>query len=698
MHRLRFSPAQRGPLFLLFGTLGTVAFVRTVLTDLPADIFLVTEAWNRTTAACGFAPPRPVADSLDSTFLTWLSIAITLLSGVTWIIGGLLIRRSQRGSFYSASIAWADQGWRWWLLPTAWQVGCISALLLASQAALNVLAATAEHCAALALAGWAAAWFNLRAKQPATPGITNGRPPILALLCLIAIFTIVFTAMNWGLWCNLRIPHGDSAMYEEHLWNLEHGKGFRSYLDQGLFLGEHIQVIHVLLVPLHLLWPSHLLLELCESLAIASCAVPVYRIAFRHCRSRRASLLLSAATLLYVPLHYLDIAIDLKTFRPIVFGIPLFLWAIDSMELHRYGRMSLFLILALSAKEDYAIVTSLLGAWMLLSARPWRTSTPEARRQAIVGAVVMTLGAAYLLFTVKYAIPWFRGGETVHYARYFEKFGKTPGEILINMLTSPRLVIRELIAAGSLHYVLLLLVPLGGVPLRSPGRLAVGLPLLLLLCLNPIAMQPPAPMHHFHAPLIPILLWAAAAGLASRKAASRDDDADRSMVADHSPIRRSRFALLCGLTTGLFFGFGPLSLSFWDPGDAMFWRRLYVPSERARQFEIVDALIPADARVASTDFVHPRLTHRERSYDYSDYPRAASNYEDRVPHDCDWIVIDIEHPYHTPEDIRRLREDPLSVVRELREDPVEWRLVSHEASRYFIVLRRQSNPGDTDAE
>lgn len=690
MQRFSMSPASRGPLFLIVGTLGTFAFARAVLADL-AELFLSRDAWNGIARALGLASMPPGAGGVNPELSAWLAAGIVLLSGVTWIAGGWLVKRRQPWSLYSASIAWADRGWRWWLLPAAWSVCWTAGLLLGSESGLNLLAATAPLWAAVAIAGWTGAWFSLQSatQREATGGRTSS---VLPLVCLVGVFTVVFTAMNWGLWFNLRIPHGDSAMYEEHLWNLEHGKGFRSYLDQGLFLGEHIQVVHVLLVPLHLLWPSHLLLELCESLALASCAIPVYRIAHRHCGSRKASLLLAAATLLYVPLQFLDIAIDFKTFRPIAFGVPLFLWAIDSMELRRYGRMTLFLLLALSAKEDYAIVTSLLGLWMLLAARPWQGTMPEERRQAVVGAVVMVLGAVYLLVAVKCAIPWFRGGETVHYARYFEKFGETPGEILGTMLTSPRLMFGELINSGSLQYVLLLLVPLGGLPLRSPGRLAVGLPLLALLCLNTIAMQPPAPVHHFHAPLVPIVLWAAAAGLARwRTAPSAGDSTDEPATgAKAAAIRRARFACLCGLTTGLFLGFSPLSLSFWDPGNAMFWRGLYVPTERARQFETVDALIPADARVASTDFVHARLTHRERSYDYSDYPRAVSNYEDRVPHDTDWIVIDIEHPYHSRDKIRQLRKEPYRAVRELREHPEEWKLVEHDAGEYFIVLRRRT--------
>jgi uncharacterized membrane protein len=68
-------------------------------------------------------------------------------------------------------------------------------------------------------------------------------------------------------------------MYEEHIWNLLHGKGFRSFLDQGrLFLGEHVQVIHLAVIPLYLLWPSHVLLELCQSACLALGAIPVFRL------------------------------------------------------------------------------------------------------------------------------------------------------------------------------------------------------------------------------------------------------------------------------------------------------------------------------------------------------------------------------------------------------------------------------------
>ncbi len=53
----------------------------------------------------------------------------------------------------------------------------------------------------------------------------------------------------------------------------------------------------------------------------------------------------------------------------------------------------------------------------------------------------------------------------------------------------------------------------GSLPLLSPSRLLTAAPLFVLLCLNELAQQPPGPFHHFHAPIVPLVLWAMAAGV-----------------------------------------------------------------------------------------------------------------------------------------------------------------------------------------
>jgi hypothetical protein len=141
--------------------------------------------------------------------------------------------------------------------------------------------------------------------------------------------------------------------------------------------------------------------------------------------------------------------------------------------------------------------------------------------------------------------------------------------------------------------------------------------------------------------------------------------------------------LACAVSTGLLFSIHPASLTFWDTGRSSYWKTLYMPDERAREYQKIAELIPPSARVASTDFVHPRYTHFERSYDYSDYPRKVADYQDKVPDDTDYIVIDTGHPYSK---VRSLDD-----VRELKTQPDRWEVLPDTTQGYFIVLKRKSS-------
>jgi hypothetical protein len=132
----------------------------------------------------------------------------------------------------------------------------------------------------------------------------------------------------------------------------------------------------------------------------------------------------------------------------------------------------------------------------------------------------------------------------------------------------------------------------------------------------------------------------------------------------------------------------PLGLKFWDHGRTTYWRDLYVPGERSRQFAQIERLVPAASRVASTDFIHPRFTHHERSYDYSDYLRKVAGYRPGVPDDTGYIVIDVAHPYNTPAQVQALQNDPHRSVRELRDEPDRWELLPETGGGYFLVLKR----------
>ncbi len=687
--------------WLILGTLAAGVAAQLVLeSPLLARAFLSPPTWQTVIGSLGGTLASEEGRVVQAT-LPLVRILIPAVVGtlLVWLVGAALIQWVSRRGFRETLSSWGSLGWRWWCLPGLWYLAWLAAVLTDWTAGIAVLAATVDLWWAVAVAGWLTCGVGLATKPSAGAGShglasreVSGRWQS-GLACVVVgmfVYAVTFTLMNWQLYRGLWIPHGDSAMYEEHLWNLLHGKGFRSYLDQGLFLGEHLQVVHLGLIPAYLVWPSHLLLELAESLALASTALPVYWIARRHTGSGRAAAWLAIASLLYFPLQYLDIAIDFKTFRPIAFGVPLLLFAIDQMERRRWWSMSLLLLAALSAKEDYALVIAPLGVWMLATGGIQRLRAPAPREPAdrglmLAGASLTVLSTAYLALAVKFIIPWFRSGDTVHYARYFSQFGESPLEIATNMLTNPGLLWSELASADTVVYVLSVLVPLGLTPLLSPSRLLVGAPLLMLLCLNELSHDPPAPMHHFHAPLVPIVFWAAAAGLAQvdRMHWFRSDGE----FAPNNKLTAARFACLCALCTGATIALHPLSLKFWDPGRSTYWRALYVPGPRAEKFALIEPLIPHEARVASTDFVHPRFTHHDRSYDYSDYRRTVADYEQKVPDDTEYIVIDTMHPYTLQDHGKVLTAEDLPEYRS-----GDWEVLPDATDGYFIVLKRRNPP------
>ena len=643
----------------------------------------------------GMAVLTPGDRTLDEVQFSLMPLLLIAAGVSTLALGGsIALLRVRHQPLPAKSGFGVAAPWLWWLLPGGVELLHLLAFAAGLSGASSLLYSLSSLVLLVSLAGWLSGLLVLQSKSDRNlePVAQSRLPASWPVLVGIGVFVAVFFTLNVQLYRGLLLPHGDSAMYEEHLWNLLHGKGFRSYLDQGLFLGEHIQVVHVLLTPIYAIFPSMLTLEFCETLTLASCSLPIFWLTRRASGSNWCATLLALSWLLYPPLQFLDIAIDLKTFRPISFGVPALLFAFDQYERRRYRTMLVLFVVALLSKEDYALILGPFGLWLAWDAlcqqrRAAATSddprpTTSKLRASLPGLSLSVFAVAWLLLSTRVLIPWFRDGAELHYVAYFSRFGESPGEIVVNMLTKPGLLWDALATAGTASYVLTLLLPLALLPIVGFSRFLVGVPILGLLCLNELIQGDPMPWHHFHAPLLPVLFWASAGGLGTLSRLKLDRLPERlRSVLQAGDAKLAAAAFSACLVAGAVVGIGPLSIQFWSPNSFYAWQKLYVPGPRAELFAKVLALIPPEARVASTDFVHPRFTHHERSYDYSNYPRRVANYEDRVPDDTDFIVIDTGHYYS---EIKSLDQ-----VRELRTEPDKWEVLDTGTQGYFIVLKRR---------
>lgn len=759
MGRLR-SKTISTILTVLFGSMLMSSMIWLVLSDERlSGGFWPRDIGQRVSAAFGATPNSGQTETTRATVapneLTWLAVAVrlaallvcsALISGIWAVLRpshdpGQRARRRFESAFQSAMFLIS----RPWCLAGGWLIVWFIATSITNIALSNFLLFASPLFVAFIVASSLNGFWDACIRSASMAFVSQTTPPVSQRywkeLCVVLLAAAGWEAtsfwMNERLYAGLLVPHGDSAMYEEHLWNVWHGKGFRSYLDQGLFLGEHIQVIHLLLLPLHKIWPSYLMMELIASSSLAICVVPIFSIAKRHSGSSKAAMWLALAWLLFFPMHFLDIAIDLKTLRPSCYGLPFLFWGIDFAERRRLVFSSLCFLIALTTQEDFALVVGSIGAVLFLTSRNHvdTTSAAEGKRFVRWSLGVFLFSVAWVLLAVLVVIPAFRGGEAVHYSRYFGDLGNSPGDLFRTALRSPGKILAQLFSLRTLYYGLVLTVPIAMIPWRRPVYLLAGVATFCMLSLiqlsnssesadaTGLAELPPIPFHHFHAPILPVLFWAAAAGLgatndvrwrAGRRqppgttsppnprssAPALQRNALEAPASSQNPVRQeprnkainfpnamynnavsnARLAFFCAACTAVSGSLMPVGATFWSNDSPFGWRNLYISTERAAAFERIIASLPPDSRIASTDYVHTRLTHFDRSYDYSGYLRAVNDYQLGVPADTDYIVIDTGHRYS---EIKSTEE-----VRELIDEPDSWEVIPNDSHGLFIVLRR----------
>ncbi|KPJ58864.1 MAG: hypothetical protein AMS15_07520 [Planctomycetes bacterium DG_23] len=265
-------------------------------------------------------------------------------------------------------------------------------------------------------------------------------PWILAAMAVI--FTATFSLLGTLQYRALNVPYGDSGYFEEQLWRTIHGEFLVQSMHKDIFLGKHIQLVHLLLLPIYVIFPHLLTLVVLQNLAVAAGAIAVYLLARNKLKSPGVGLAFAFAYFLYPPLQIANQDMALNIFRPILFAVPFLLFAFYFLERKRLGLFFLFAFLTLITKEEFGLILAFMGIYIFL-----------ARRKKRLGASVFGLGVIWFLVAFFLVIPYFHqaaaGAKQVsHVVTYYEDFGQDWEEVKETVLTRPLFV---LCAGLSLH-------------------------------------------------------------------------------------------------------------------------------------------------------------------------------------------------------------------------------------------------------
>ena len=428
-----------------------------------------------------------------------------------------------------------------------------------------------------------------------------------ALCAMMLIYVATFSFLTVRMHNNFSTYGFDLGIFDQGIWLLSQLKEpFITVRGLHLF-GEHLSFNLVLLAPLYKIWPDVRLLLVLQTAALAIGAIPVYLLARDRLKNGVLSLALAASYLLYPALQWLNH----DQFHPDALAVPTLLFAFYFATKRRYILFAVSALVAVLAKEDVALVMMVMGIYLAVT------------NNRTVGFATALASLAWFVVGLKYLLPAF-GGTSLFYAQNFSNLGSTMGEVAINTLTKPGLVLPLIIQESNLLYITQLLAPVAFSPLASIEVLLISLPALFS---NAVSQQ--GYMHnieyHYTATIIPFVF--AGAILAIEKLA----------------LKKREAVVVAGLIVAV----ALMSNYFWSPSPISGQhKRAFVVADAAKRASMERAvtLIPNDAVVSASYTMVPHLTHREKIYEFPN-PYVTVNWgvsgENPADKDTiDFVIID----------------------------------------------------------
>ena len=466
---------------------------------------------------------------------------------------------------------------------------------------------------------------------------------VLGLLMLFILFFAWRAMMRHAM---LQSMAYDLGVYDRSIWNTSQGRPFefsiwRGYKDwfvePGRTLGEHVELILVLIAPLYWLWSDVRVLLILQTVVVGVGALGIWRLAttvFSDVGSfaaayRWAALVVFLAYLLNPALE----SLPLDDFHSVALAAGMLPWAIYFMIARRYSALMLLSAGLIVTREDMPFLVAGMGFYVLV----FHGMRHADKRALLVGAILMAAAMVWAFLAFFVIIPSF---SRFHSSPFFWRFRELAGVETFTLRNLPEIIVGlglGVLSKQSLTYALGLLFPTGFLAL-------FGLPILLIAAF-PFMLNVTSAfaaqrllIGHYTATIVPVIYAAAVVGTGYvlRKGSVFLSPSQYGRLLRWGPLLAAGWMLFFTGIAQIDYGFTPLAQNFR-------WPQLTAHHVLAQRF--FDR-IPPEASVSTQSMLAPHLTHRQNIT--------------LLPYDVsgEYVLVDISRnwPNNTPEGHLWLRD------------------------------------------
>lgn len=404
--------------------------------------------------------------------------------------------------------------------------------------------------------------------------------------------------------------HGfDLGIFDNGIYLISQGKNPYVSFRSLHILGDHGAWILYLIAPFYFIFPSIYWLFIIQAFALSIALIPIWHLV----KSTDLTDSKARSICLIYLLYPLIFNVNLFDFHPEVIAIPLFFTALLSVKLDKiYGFIG-SIIFILGCKAVLALNIVMMGIWLI-----W------FQGKKTYGSIAIFSGVFWFIIATQLIIPAFSGEEAAAVSRY-TFLGDSVGEIALNLILKPQIILSYLFSGANIEYLFLLLIPV--IPVLAWQELTALIPAIPTLFLNLLTDYQPQKdlVHQYSLPVIPFLIIAIIASLANHK------------TWFNSSLKIRIWSLIAFLALAKYLYFFPNNLYL---KNIHTWRS----SNEAIK------LIKKEGAVLTAPQFAPHLTHREilgLAIDNINYDSI-----DRY----DYILLNLDNPtgYISQEDIQKL--------------------------------------------